>query len=298
MKPPSVSPISSLWLRELNDLICGSLGGFLFGIPLLYTMEVWWVGSFTKPWIRLGAIALTYAAVFLFNRTAGFRHYKKFPMSWLDTAMESIEAMAIGFICAAYILILLREINQTTPLTEILGKLVFEGLPFSLGVALARSFLRGDRDSSIAEQKTIKSPTSSQTSANFNDTLTDISATLIGATTVAFSLAPTDEIPMLAAATSPIWLIAIIISSLLISYGIVFIAGFINQNKRFQHRGWFENPLSETLLCYLVSLIASAIMLWFFQNLTFSDPWNEWLRHVLLLGLPATIGGAAGRLAV
>jgi uncharacterized membrane protein len=39
-------------------------------------------------------------------------------------------------------------------------------------------------------------------------------------------------------------------------------------------------------------------MLWFFQKLTFSDPWNVWLEYTLLLGLPATIGGAAGRLAL
>jgi uncharacterized membrane protein len=39
-------------------------------------------------------------------------------------------------------------------------------------------------------------------------------------------------------------------------------------------------------------------MLWFFQKLTFSDPWTMWLDHILVLGLPASIGGAAGRLAI
>jgi len=39
-------------------------------------------------------------------------------------------------------------------------------------------------------------------------------------------------------------------------------------------------------------------MLWFFQKLTFSDPWTMWLDHTLLLSLPATIGGAAGRLPI
>ncbi|MEQ8961449.1 MAG: DUF2391 family protein, partial [Coleofasciculus sp. C2-GNP5-27] len=32
--------------------------------------------------------------------------------------------------------------------------------------------------------------------------------------------------------------------------------------------------------------------------LSLSDPWFLWLRYTLLLGLPATIGGAAGRLAI
>lgn len=45
-------------------------------------------------------------------------------------------------------------------------------------------------------------------------------------------------------------------------------------------------------------MLAGAFMLWFFQQLTFSDPWTMWLDYALLLGLPATIGGAAGRLAI
>lgn len=122
--------------------------------------------------------------------------------------------------------------------------------------------------------------------------------TLIGATIIAFNIAPTDEITMLAAAASPPWELAMIATSLLISYGIVFQAGFSDQQKRREQKGIFQRPSSETIMSYLVSLLASAFMLWFFQKLTFSDPWTMWLDHTLMLGLPATIGGAAGRLAI
>jgi hypothetical protein len=37
----------NVWASEI--IIRGACGGFLFGIPLLYTMEVWWVGSLAKP---------------------------------------------------------------------------------------------------------------------------------------------------------------------------------------------------------------------------------------------------------
>ena len=33
------------WKQELQEIISGASGGFLFGIPLLYTMEVWFIGS-------------------------------------------------------------------------------------------------------------------------------------------------------------------------------------------------------------------------------------------------------------
>lgn len=129
-------------------------------------------------------------------------------------------------------------------------------------------------------------------------TFADVGATIIGATVIAFSIAPTDEIPMLAAAASPPWQLAMIATSLLISYCIVFQAGFSDQQKRKQQKGIFQLPSSETIMSYLVSLLVSAFMLWFFQKLTFSDPWTMWLDHTLMLGLPATIGGAAGRLAI
>jgi hypothetical protein len=32
---------------EIVDLVRAACGGLLFGIPLLYTMKMWWVGSHT-----------------------------------------------------------------------------------------------------------------------------------------------------------------------------------------------------------------------------------------------------------
>jgi putative integral membrane protein (TIGR02587 family) len=283
-----------LWFNEIDDLVRGASGGFLFGIPLLYTMEVWWIGSFTSSFRKLGALVITYVAVFLLNRTAGFRKLQG--IRSIDAAMDSIEAMAIGLICSACILILLQEITLETPLNETLGKLIFEAVPFSLGVALANQFLRGEGDAEQGTQQRDKTQNSDQD--DLSATLTDIGGTLIGATIIAFNIAPTDEIPMLATAASPPWLLAIIAASLLISYSIVFEAGFANQEKRQQQQGIFQRPLSETVISYLVSLMAAVCMLCFFEKVSFDDPWSIWLSYTLLLGLPATIGGAAGRLAV
>lgn len=279
-----------IWLKECDDLIRGAAGGFLFGIPLLYTMEVWWIGSFTEPPVMLAAIAATFVVVFLLNRTEGFRKTKDIRQS--EAVMDTIEAIAIGIVCATCILVLLREITLDTSLGEALGKVIFESVPFALGVALARSLLSGDRYQSSDSQDN----PSSANETTINATFTDIGATLIGATLIAFNIAPTDEVSMLAAASSPPWLLAIMVASVLISYGIVFQAGFTNQQQRMQQQGIFQRPLSETVFSYLVSILASALMLWFFQQLSFDDPWQMWLSYTLILGLPATVGGAAGRL--
>lgn len=283
------------WSSELDDFIRGVSGGFLFGIPLLYTMEVWWVGSYSEPPRMLVAIAATLVVVFLLNRIEGFRKSDCVRLS--DTVMDSIETLAIGIICTTCVLILLQEITLSTPLGEALGKLIFESVPFSIGVALSRSFLSGDREESPDDQHS--PPSRGRTKidrVSLNATLKDVGVTLIGTIVIAFNIAPTDEIPMLAAGISPPWLLVMIAASLLISYGIVFEAGFVNQAKRRQQQGIFQRPISETIAAYLVSLTAAMLMLCFFQQLTFEDPWSTWLSYTIILGLPATVGGAAGRL--
>ncbi|MEH1806160.1 MAG: TIGR02587 family membrane protein [Nostoc sp.] len=288
----------NVWKNEINDIIRGACGGFLFGIPLLYTMEVWWIGSLAKAQLIMTAIALMFIVVYLLNQIEGFRKRR---YSWLSyqAAMDTVEAIAIGLACSTFVLLLLRELTPETSLKESLGKIIFESVPFALGVALANQLL-GDTENSNGKGQ--GSDRENSTTKNKGDelhaTFADVGGTLIGATIIAFNIAPTDEIPMLAAATSPPWELAMIAASLLISYGIVFQAGFSNQQKRKEQKGIFQRPSSETIMSYLVSLLAGAFMLWFFQKLTLSDPWTMWLDHTLILGLPATIGGAAGRLAI
>jgi len=286
---------SNSWSQEFNDLVRGVSGGFLFGIPMLYTMEVWWIGSYTEPSRLLVALACTFVVVFLLIRTEGFRKIKDIRPG--DAVIDSIEALAIGIICATLILVLLREITFSTSIGEAVGKVITESVPFSLGVGLARSFLSGDRyQSNNSEENDQERPHASANETTVNATLKDIGATLIGATIIAFNIAPTDEVAMLAAAISPPWLLAFMATSLVISYGIVFQAGFTTQQQRMQQQGLFQRPLSETVMCYLVSLVAAMLMLWFFQQLSFDDPWSMWLSYILVLGLPATVGGAAGRI--
>ncbi|HEY9801982.1 MAG TPA: TIGR02587 family membrane protein [Leptolyngbyaceae cyanobacterium] len=287
----------SSWKRELNDIVRGTCGGFLFGIPLIYTMEVWWIGSLAKPRLMMIAIAIMFMIVFVLNYTEGFRKRRN---NWRvdEAAIDTVEAMAIGFVCSAFMLWLLREITLETSLKESLGKIVFESVPFTLGVALANQFIgKSDQDNSAPDTQK-RNNISKHNNHGLHATLADLGATVIGAIVIAFNIAPTDEVPMLAAAISPPWLLALIAASLVISYAIVFQAGFSDQQKRRQQKGIFQRPLSETTISYLVSLLASAMMLFFFQKVTFTDPWRMWLEHTLVLGLPATIGGAAGRLAI
>ena len=288
----SVTP-ANIWFAELQAVLRAAAGGFLFGIPLLYTVEVWAIGSATQPLWLLAVLGATLLVVWLLTQVEGFR--QTLALRPLEAVLESIEATGIGLVCAALALVLLRRITLETPLSEMLGKLVFEGVPFSLGAALARSILsRGSRD-----RRTVSRPRrlSSPTLASLRDTLVDLDATLIGAILIAFSIAPTEEVPLLASSLPSLWLLLILGASLGLSYTIVFASGFTDRSERLQ-RGLLLSPITETLAAYLVALIASVTMLVFFQQLSPADPWQEWLSDCLVLGLPASIGGAAGRILI
>lgn len=282
-------PEGGPWRREAVELVRAVSGGMLFGIPLLYTMEVWWIGSETQTARMAGVLAFMFVPVFLLTRTAGFRTTKD--IRWRDALMDSVETVALAVVSVFLLLVLLREVTAATPLEEALGKIVYEATPFAIGSAIAQHVLRrgraqGDDDSGEAEDKDLSA------------TLVDVGATVIGAVFVAFNVAPTDEVPMLAAAMPGAWLIAMIGASLLISYCIVFVAGFSDQERRRNQPGILQHPVTETVASYLVSLVVAGGMLWFFQRLGAEDPVSVSLSHVIVLGLPAAVGGAAGRLAV
>lgn len=296
----------NIWRTELQAILRGAAGGFLFGIPLLYTVEVWTIGSAAKSLFLLVVLGVTFVVVLLLTQIEGFR--RTLSLHPLEALLESIEALGIGVVCAAIALILLRRITLATPLSETLGKLIFEGVPFSLGVTLARTTLSRSRRQT---RRTVTRPSmvtplgltpsgltpSGQTLSSFRDTLVDLDATLLGALLIAFSIAPTEEIPILASALPPLWLLLIMGASLLLSYTIVFASGFTDRSERRQ-RGLLLSPMTETLVAYLVALVASVLMLIFFKQLTLQDPWSEWLGNTVVLGLPAAVGGAAGRILI
>ncbi len=274
------------WRDEVDDAVRGVSGGLLFGIPLLFTMELWWIGSAARP-VRLAAVLLvTFAAVVVLTKAAGFR--RSADVRWSDVLVDSVEAVALGLVCVAGVLLLVREITTATPLGGAVGKLVYAAAPFSLGVAVARHVLREGRDEGDGDTAADGHP---------HPTFADLGATVVGALFVGFNIAPTEEVPMLTAALAPPALLVMMAASLLVSYAIVYEAGFGDQHKRRQQQGILQHPVTETAVAYLVALGTAALMLFFFGNLA-GDPAPWALSQVVVLGLPAAVGGAAGRIAI
>lgn len=280
---------ASSWADEGGNLVRAVAGGLLFGIPLLFTLEVWGIGSSATPPDMAMALLVTFVPVSLLVHTSGFR--RATVLSLPGILREAAESIAIGVVAVTGVLVLLREITLRTPIADALGKIVYEAAPFAVGAAVGCHLLNQSPDETDGDSRP-------QDRAGLPGTIADLGSAFVGALFVAFNIAPTEEIPRLAAASSPPMLLTIMAASLLISYAIVFQSGFRNQAMRREQRGVLQHPVTETAVTYLVALVASVAMLSFYGGLQPGDPWPVVLDHVLLLGLPATIGGAAGRLAI
>ena len=281
------------WRREAEDLLRALAGGFLIGIPLLYTMETWWIGETISPLRALLFLAVAYALNLGFVSWAGFRrreHGSHHPFG------DALEATALAIVAAAITLLLLHQIQADHPLGVVVGRLAVNAVPISLGVSIANHVLAAASRTGPAEgEAPVATP---EPDSGLRATLLDLGAAFAGALFVSLNIAPTEEVPMLATEVPTLSLPAIVLFSLLLTYAIVFVADFAGQERRVASVGLFQRPVTETVAAYLVSLATCAAILWLFRQIDpGTDPFVAYAQ-VLILGLPASIGAAAGRLAV
>ena len=273
------------WQKELGDFVRAFSGAFLFGMPLLYTMEMWWLGATIETPRLIALLSLAFLANLGLASIAGFKRESTF-RSRIDQATD---AVAVGIIGSAVVLAVLNQIQLTEPLDSLLGKLILQSVPLSIGAMVANTvFSRALGDKSEATDE--KSP--------LRELLNDVGATAAGALFLAFAIAPTDEIPMIAAGLGSLHVAALIVLSLLVSYGIVFASGFDPQKRHPAREHALQGPVGETALAYVVSLIVAGASLFLLQRLGAGDSLSSVITQTLVLGLPACVGGAAGRIAL
>ena len=285
------------WRQEFGDVVRGLAGGFLFGIPLLYTMEAWWIGVYAEPWRLLLLLLFALVINWMLAHFSGFRRgtNAEHPVG------DAVEALAIGIVGAAVTLAVLGELRFDRPLAINVGMVALESVPFSLGVSIANGFLSGSKDQPKNDGDDTPNKEQDQTSKwrpdGLHGTLLDAGATVAGALFISFSIAPTMEVPMITGNVGDWNLIVFVVFSLIVSYIITFEADFADQQAREQQQGIFQGPATETIFSYLLSLLVAVVLLLLFKQISLDDPWHVWLGRTIVLGLPATIGGSAGRLA-
>lgn len=268
--------------ESLREYGRGLAGGLMFSLPLLYTMEVWWSGFMLHPGRILSYGLTTFALLLLYNRFAGLRR----DASWVEVAIDSVEEMGIGLVLSALILWLAGRIGWETDKFEVLGKVVMEGMTVAIGVSVGTAQLGtpDDGDEGVAGDSDDEA----------NAFLPQVALALCGAVLFAASMAPTDEISVIAIESSPLKLLLIAAFSIVLGSLVLQFSDF-RGSCRYVARGSVMLATRGIVTTYAISLVASLGLLWFFGKLD-GEPWSIWLAQAVVMGVPAVLGASAGRL--
>lgn len=269
--------------QTLKEYGRGLGGGLLFSLPMLYTMEIWSTGFLAGP-ARL-AIYLTggISLLMAYNHFVGLRE----DPTLSESLFEALEEMGIGFIVTALILWLIGLLKPGMSRQEIIGKIVVESLTVAIGISIGKSQLgsngRGGHKAGLE---------GSAPDVNF---WAQLAIAFCGAILIASNVAPTEEILVIAVATSPMHLILISLFSMGIGAAILYFSDFTGSDESVAKPQGGKDILAGVILMYSVALVVSACMLWFFGRLEGLSLFMV-VSEIVVLSFPGALGASAGRL--
>ena len=284
------------WRQEGRDLLRAIAAGSIVGIPLLYTMEMWWHGMIMSPWQQLVLLGATLLINFGFCLFSGFRE----EYSVTEAASEAVSAVGMGMVYSLGVLALIGEVTSGKLWGDVMGKVVVETAPVSLGIAFANRQVRNrggeddgdaeDADGASAEDGADGDPERLQ----LRQDLKELAISASGAMLFAYNLAPTEEIIQISSRLSDWQHLLIVAVSLVLAYMILFAAEF--RERSVHVRNWFQRPSVETVMAYAVSLLAAFVLLQLVGVPEVKGNWPVAVEASVVLGLPAAVGASAGRL--
>ena len=263
--------------RYAQGLVRAAGGAVVFALPLLMTMEMWWLGfSIGRGRLLLLLVALLPTLVLL-SYHAGFEA----TASWRDDILDSLVAYGIGFCTSWIVLWMLGLIDRNTVMSDAVGKACVQTVPASIGAMLARTLLAGEHADEDQRERTTYGG--------------EIFIMGIGALFLAFSIAPTEEVLVITYRLSPLKTIVLALVTLALMHAFVYVVEFRGQITRAEHTTPANEFLRLTVVGYALCLAISAYVLWTFGR---ADGMHlvELARASVVLGFPAAIGAASARL--
>ncbi|MEX2395203.1 MAG: TIGR02587 family membrane protein [Actinomycetota bacterium] len=258
------------------DFMRGVSGGVILGLPLVYTQEVWLHGA-TLPLLGIaGVLVVSFGLNLTLSRYVGFERGRTFrPLE------DAVVGFGCSFVLAAALLFLIGRIDLSTPIDNVFGMIALASVPTSLGFALGNALAPAGGGEGADQMKGHAG---------------ELLAAGAGAVVLSLNIAPTEEPVLIAYQIDPLRLLAIVAVSLTLSFLIVFYAEFGGRHQRAQSVGAVQSPTVETMLAYLVAFVVAGLELLSFGEI---DGINRTsLAEVVVLGFPASVGAALGRLVV
>ncbi len=258
--------------------LCRAAGGaVIFALPLLMTMEMWWLGFSMDRAKLLLLVLLLLPTLVALSYHAGFEP----TFRWRDDVTDAVVAYGVGFLTSLSVLSLLGVLTADTALHDAFGKVTVQTVPASIGAMLGRTLLGGEH--ADEDQRT---PTS------YGGELFIMAA---GALFLSFGIAPTDEVTLIALRLSPWSSTLLALVSLVLMHAFVYSVEFHGQASRPEHSTAVREFLLLTVVGYAIALLISVYVLWTFGR-TEGLSCTEMVRATIVLAFPASLGAAAARL--
>jgi putative integral membrane protein (TIGR02587 family) len=253
-------------------------GAIFFSLPMMMTMEMWWLG-FYMPRARLALFMLLMVPLLIaLDRYSGFRQTS----TWLEDSVDGLVAYGVGFVTSAVVLFLFNIVHPGQSVREVVGMISVQAVPASFGAVLAASQLGGRSGEQEREKE----------DAGYGGELLFMAA---GALFLAFNLAPTEEMILIAFRMTPWHAIALIGTTLGVMHATVYAVGFEGQEEIPPGMSHGVALLRFTVVGYAIALLMSALTLWLFGRYG-SSAYSVHLKQAVVLGFPAGVGAAAARL--
>lgn len=252
-------------------------GAIIFSLPMMMTMEMWELGFYIHPLRLILFVLLNLPLLTALAYYAGFKQ----DFGLKDMVLDAFVAYAVGFIAGALVLGLLGIIEVGMSPDEIVGKVALQAIPGSIGAMFASSQLGGESKEKKDQVET----------GYFGELFLMVA----GALFLAFNVAPTEEMILIAYQMTLWHSLALIVVSLLVMHAFVYVVEFRGQEAVPENASQWSIFLRFTAVGYALALLISFYMLWTFGR-TNDVAFIQVLTTTLVLGFPAAIGAAAARL--
>ena len=259
-------------------------GATIFSLPLLMTMEMWWLGHYLDRWMLLQFTVANLVMLYGLSRVAGFEESH----NRIDDVLDAFAAYAVAALVSLAVLILIGVIGPATSPYEAAGKVAIQAVPASFGAMIgARIVGEGDE---IEQQE--------QWRDTYQGQLFLFAA---GALFLSFTMAPTEEIILISFQMTPWHGLVLVLLSILVLHAILHLVHFPGQQSRTgagrgRPSAW-GLFLRQTLPGYGVAALVAFYILWTLGRTAGLD-----LPHIVMavavLGFPAAIGAGIARIVV
>jgi putative integral membrane protein (TIGR02587 family) len=254
------------------------IGAALFALPLFMTMEMWQLG-FTVDRLRLAALlAGALPMLVALSYFAGFER----AFGLLNHLLDVFAAIAVAALSGALILTLFGVLAPAQPFEEIVSKVAAVTVPGAIGALLADKQLNNGAGDAEAQERSYGAR---------------LFLMAMAALFVAFNVAPTEEMILIAFQISPWQALLLALASLTLLPALLFWVDFPGRAARRGDRGFWSVLVRFSFAGYGICVFVALALLWVFGR-TDHASLAEVVEFVVVLSFPAALGAGLAHFVV